>query len=97
MSIALRAIRPPRELEVFYDRGRLDFVRLTETPRGEACSYCCNGRVVTVAGPWRVQGEWWCAEAFNRDYYDVQLSDGAVYRLFFDQLRQEWFVDGVYD
>ena len=97
VGIALRAIRPPRELEVFYDRGRLDFVRLTETPRGEACSYCCNGRVVTVAGPWRVQGEWWCAEAFNRDYYDVQLSDGAVYRLFFDQLRQEWFVDGVYD
>ncbi len=96
-GIALRAIRPPRELEVFCDRGQLDFVRLAEVSRDTACPYRCSGRVVTVAGPWRVQGEWWCAEAFSRDYYDVQLSDGAVYRLFHDRRQQHWFVDGVYD
>lgn len=94
LRVALRAIRPPRVLEVFCDRGRLAFVRPAEAEREIAC----NGRVVTFAGPCRLQGEWWRAEsAFSRDYYDVQLSDGAIYRLFFDRCRQEWFVDGVYD
>jgi protein ImuB len=50
-----------------------------------------------MAGPWRVQGEWWRDDPLHRDYYDVQLSDGAVYRIFYDPPRQGWFVDGVYD
>jgi protein ImuB len=94
LHVALRAVRPPRALEVFCDRGRLDFVRPAEAEREIAC----NGRVVTFAGPCRLHGEWWREEsAFSRDYYDVQLSDGAIYRLFFDRRRQQWFVDGVYD
>ena len=67
------------------DRGRLDFIR------GERIS----GRVVSCAGPWRVTGEWWHEGAYARDYYDVQLSDGGVYRLFHE--RQQWFVAGSYD
>jgi protein ImuB len=94
MYVALRAIRPPQALEVFCDRGRLDFVRPVRAER----EISCNGRVVTFAGPCRLQGEWWRAEGgFNRDYYDVQLSDGGIYRLFFDRRQQQWFVDGVYD
>lgn len=85
IPLALRAIRPPRPLEVHTDRGRLDFVR------GERIS----GRVVSCAGPWRVAGEWWHEGAYARDYYDVQLSDGGVYRLFHQ--RQQWFVAGEYD
>jgi hypothetical protein len=81
-------------LEVFYRRDRPDFVRLVAA--GE-CAYGCTGRVVTLAGPWRLQGEWWRPDAFHRDYYDAQLSDGVVYRLFFDLARQQWFADGVYD
>ena len=96
--MALRAIRPPRALEVFYDRGRLDFVRLADGERTTSpCPYYCNGRVVMSAGPWRFHGEWWRKDGFSRDYYDVQLSDGVVYRLFFDRQRQSWFADGVYD
>jgi protein ImuB len=90
--LALRAIRPPRALEVFTNRGQLDYVRpLAAGPPG------CTGRVVTAAGPWRVRGEWWSDGTYHRDYYDVQLSDGAVYRLFFDRDAQTWFADGVYD
>lgn len=59
--------------------------------------YACTGRVVTASGPWRIEGEWWREEGFQRDYYDVQLSDGVVYRLFFDRREQRWFADGVYD
>jgi hypothetical protein len=84
-------------LEVFCNRGHLDFVRLAATANEFPVPYRCNGRVVTLAGPWRVQGEWWRDDPLHRDYYDVQLSDGAVYHIFYDPLRQGWFVDGVYD
>jgi protein ImuB len=95
--MALRAIRPARLLEVFEDGGRLDFVRLVAPGRDDTSAYRCQGRVVSAAGPWRVQGEWWKESAFHRDYYDLQLSDGAVYRVFFDRDHAQWFVDGVYD
>jgi len=95
-ALALRALRPARRLEVFCNRDQPDFVRLVDAPE-EASPYGCSGRVVTLAGPWRVQGEWWRRDAVHRDYYDAQLSDGAVYRLFFDRAQQQWFVDGVYD
>ncbi|GIW41367.1 MAG: protein ImuB [Candidatus Binatia bacterium] len=85
--LALRAFRPPRPLEVFYDRGRLDYVR------GEGLS----GRVVLVAGPWRVESDWWNDGARSRDYYEVQLSDGGVYRLYCERATRAWYADGVYD
>jgi protein ImuB len=85
LTLAFRAVRPPRPLEVHYDRGRLDFVR------GEGIS----GRVAECTGPWRITGEWWHDGAYTRDYYDVQLSDGGVYRLLRE--RDRWFVVGSYD
>jgi protein ImuB len=92
-GLALRAVRPPRELEIFEDRGRLDFVRPAANDNG----FRCQGRVVTSAGPWRVHGEWWKDDPCRRDYYDVQLSDGGVYRFYYDAARSKWFVDGYYD
>lgn len=94
-ACGLRALRPPLPLAVFSNRGAPDFIRLAdasaETP------YRCEGRVVTLAGPWRVHGEWWRSDPSQRDYYDAQLSDGVIYRLFFDRTQQQWFADGVYD
>jgi hypothetical protein len=37
------------------------------------------------------------AGAWNRDEWDVALSDGAVYRIFRDRERNQWFIDGVVD
>jgi protein ImuB len=85
--LALRAIRPPRPVEVFDTRGEPDFVR------GEGL----GGRVVALAGPWRLAGEWWTPEAFTRDYYDISLSDGGVYRVYRDRRTATWFVEGEYD
>ena len=85
--LALRAFRPPHVVEVFCERDRPEFVR------GDALA----GRVVHAAGPWRVHGDWWHDGTFSRDYYDAQLSDGCVYRLYRDLATQHWFVDGVYD
>jgi protein ImuB len=85
--LALRAFRPPHAVEVFCERDRPEFVR------GDDLA----GRVVHAAGPWRVHGDWWHDGTFSRDYYDAQLSDGCVYRLYHDLATQHWFVDGVYD
>ena len=34
---------------------------------------------------------------WNRDEWDVALSDGAVYRIFFDHVTERWFVDAIVD
>jgi hypothetical protein len=47
--IVLRAIRPPQEVEMMLSRGMPEFVR-----GRQICA-----RVVSIAGPWRRQGEWW--------------------------------------
>jgi protein ImuB len=85
--LALRALRPPRPVEVFDNQGRPDFVR------GDGL----GGRVVALAGPWRLAGEWWTEKRFARDYYDMGLSDGGVYRIYRDLRTAQWFVEGAYD
>jgi len=34
---------------------------------------------------------------WNRDEWDVALSDGALYRIYRDRDRDRWFVDGIVD
>jgi protein ImuB len=54
-----------------------------------------RGHVVSSAGPWRTTGDWWTADPWARDEWDVALSDGALYRIYSEQGR--WFVAGSYD
>ncbi|MGH7898169.1 MAG: DNA polymerase Y family protein, partial [Candidatus Binatia bacterium] len=91
--LALRAFRPPAVLEVMCDRDRPDFVRSSSAPVTARFS----GRVVQLAGPWRLSGEWWRESSYARDYYDAELSDGCVYRIYREQRSGEWYADGVYD
>src|SRR5207244_7370378 len=70
--LVVRALRPPRPVEVFTERGEPVFVR------GEGL----GGRVVGAAGPWRVVAEWWSEDGVARDYYDLELTDGGVYRCY---------------
>ena len=83
--LVVRALRPPKRVEVFCDRDRPDFVR------GDGL----GGRVVGAAGPWRLVAEWWSDAGCARDYYDLELTDGGLYRCYREDGR--WFVDGVYD
>jgi protein ImuB len=85
--LVVRALRPPRPLEVFSEREAPCFVRGTGL----------GGRVVTLAGPWRIAAEWWSDAPCARDYYDVELTDGGVYRCYRERASGAWFVDGVYD
>jgi protein ImuB len=97
VRMALRIIRPAEEIEVMLSRGTPEFVR--------GKTLCA--RVISVAGPWRRQGEWWAAAgqnprgqaptAYARDYYELALADGAVYQVYRDIYSAQWFADGVYD
>jgi protein ImuB len=85
--LVIRTLRPPRPLEVFSERDAPCFVR----------GAGLGGRVVGLAGPWRVATEWWSDAVCSRDYYDLELTDGGIYRCFRERRSGEWFVDGAYD
>ncbi len=48
-QLTIRAVRPPLEVEVLLSRGAPEFVRGPNL----------GARVVSMAGPWRRDGEWW--------------------------------------
>ena len=56
-----------------------------------------EGTVRVASGPWRLEEGWWSEEPVDREYWDVELSDGGLYRIFRDGRRGEWFADGIYD
>ncbi|HEX4955175.1 MAG TPA: DNA polymerase Y family protein [Thermoanaerobaculia bacterium] len=56
-----------------------------------------GGRVRVAAGPWGLEEEWWSESPTARDYWDVELAGGGVYRIYRERLSGEWFADGVYD
>jgi protein ImuB len=107
--MVMRTMRPAEEVEVMCTREMPEFVR--------GANVCA--RVVSAAGPWRRQGEWWAdangdasggasrdddratvasaPAAYARDYYDLALADGGVYRVYCDLYSARWFVDGMYD
>jgi hypothetical protein len=55
------------------------------------------GRVKVAAGPWGLEDEWWTPNPTGRDYWDVELTTGGIYRIFRDRASGAWYVDGVYD
>ncbi len=54
-------------------------------------------QTVNWVGPWRTSGEWWASTAWDHDEWDVEFVNGTIYRVFFDQKRRGWFLEGVYD
>ena len=56
-----------------------------------------RGAIVNSRGPWRVSGNWWSEDVWNRDRWDVALNSGALYRLFQEIDSGRWFVEGSYD
>ena len=86
-GFCLRVFRPARRAVVEEDGGRPALVVAREV----------RGRVLESAGPWRTSGDWWRADAWARDEWDVALSDCALYLLSRDCRSGEWFVEGTYD
>jgi protein ImuB len=53
------------------------------------------GKVLQAAGPWRSSGDWWTSTNWNRDEWDIALSNG-LYRIYCEP-PQRWFIEGSYD
>jgi protein ImuB len=86
-TLVARRLSPPRPAVVECREGapaRVDAAGIRGSIRG-------------IAGPWRTRGEWWADTAWEREEWDVALSDGAVYRLARDRATGAWSVDAVYD
>ncbi len=56
-----------------------------------------QGLVRVAAGPWSLEEGWWKDEPIAREYWDVELSGGGLYRIYRDSTSGDWFGDGVYD
>jgi protein ImuB len=56
-----------------------------------------QGAVRIAAGPWFMEEGWWTDAPATREYWDVELSEGGLYRIFRDRDCGSWFADGVYD
>jgi protein ImuB len=91
-SLSLRRYRLPIAASVSLERGRP--VSVSPSARGFS-----GGRVVDCAGPWRSSGAWWALDrrGWDRDEWDVQLTDGGIYRLANDRGRRQWVVEGTVD
>jgi len=72
-----------------------------------------RGEVVAASGPWRSSGDWWQEDAWYQHEWDLAIAfpsaqkgneqkrgewpEQGLYRIYYDELRQEWFLRGVYD
>jgi hypothetical protein len=101
---ALRRFRFPIPTRVVVQEGRP--VRVQTDRQG-----LTSGAIVQAAGPWRTSGHWWedrpagqqasglagKHEAWDRDEWDVAMTDGTVYRLVVEREVGQWFLEGVID
>ena len=72
-----------------------------------------RGEVIAASGPWRSSGDWWQEDAWQQEEWDLAIAFPAahkegeqkrsekmhagLYRIYYDALRQGWFVRGEYD
>jgi protein ImuB len=56
-----------------------------------------SGSIRVASGPWSLEESWWSETPADRDYWDVELADGALYRIYRDRKSGAWFADGIYD
>ncbi len=111
--LSVRVLRPPVELEVILDGdpstgvGAALAAARREQGGGKPRPYnirsapdaapSISGNVRVAAGPWSLEDGWWTDVPADRDYWDVELSDGGLYRIYLDRAADKWFADGVYD
>ena len=98
--LTIRILRPPVELEVITNDAH-DPVRplqLRTVSDAESDRRLHLDSIIRIAsGPWALEERWWSDHPVDRNYWDVELESGGIYRVFQDNRTRTWFVDGVYD
>ncbi len=82
--LAFRHFRPALDARVELTEGRLRAPGI-------------QGTISEISGSWRTAGDWWRADAWDQDEFDLVLSDGALYRLHFNRQSKKWQLEGTYD
>jgi protein ImuB len=89
--------RPPIPAEtraVVPVRSRSSLHRATPA---SAVTIQVEGAVRVASGPWELEEGWWTEAAVRREYWDVELDAGGLYRIYRDRETGRWFLDGIYD
>ena len=84
--LALRTFRPPVAVDV-----------ITRDEKIAAIAGDISGDVGLCSGPWKVEQGWWSERPHVREYWDVELTRGGVYRVYRDEAANGWFIDARYD
>jgi protein ImuB len=111
--LAIRVLRPPVALEVIVSpchpeagtslchpersEGSTSGLRLLSLKSTNGSDPEISGTVRVAAGPWNLEDGWWSAAPASRDYWDVELSEGGLYRIYRDRASDKWYADGMYD
>ena len=90
--LAVRVFRPPIPVEVITDEADGETHISAIKGEGDLC-----GPVRTSSGPWRIESSWWADAPAAREYWDVELEGGGVYRVYENASTNGWFVDARYD
>ena len=106
-ATVLRRCRQPVPARVAVDAAGRP-VRVTT----DRCGFA-GGSVRQAVGPWKTSGEWWLSleagqagkaggagqgqAGWDRDEWDVALSDGGTYRVFLERTAGAWFIEAVID
>ena len=92
LRTVLRRFRLPVPARVIVERGGP--VRVV--PASPAIP---AGKVVDRAGPWRTSGRWWATDrsTWERDEWDVELANGACYRIAKIRETGHWEIEGEID
>lgn len=93
--LAVRVLRPPLNLEVIADDQPQE-VRTIVSDESEKRPRI-EGHVKVASGPWGLEEGWWSEDPVGREYWDVELAGGGIYRIYRDRASGEWFADGIYD
>ncbi len=58
---------------------------------------CCQGELILVAGPERIEAGWWDGEEVSRDYYMAANPRGETFWIYREHRgAQAWFMHGVF-
>jgi protein ImuB len=102
-----KSVPEPTETQVGFSENSISGFRLYDPPKpatvreqngliGFVIADFWYGEVQRQKGPWEISGEWW-SERYDRNYFEIELSDGARYLLFLDNSTHRWFLQGIFD
>ena len=84
-GLALRRFRPARPAQIEFRDQKPALIRSRD----------CNSAISCVRGPFVSSGDWWDKNKWSRREWDIETSNGALYRIFCSE--DGFFLEGIYD